>query len=97
MLNPFIISEETTPNAIPLFKKEQSVRNVNSLISSERYIIYLLQKYKILDENIHPTWRVKYLKQFSKSSSFDKQATIEVKLEKYNEWLKQMAISLILE
>ena len=73
------------------------MESTNPSLANQKYIIDLLQKYEIIDENITPTWRAKYLKQFIKSSSFLKKANIEEKLKQYDKWLNTQGMGIILE
>ncbi len=57
-------------------------------LANQKYIIDLLQKYELIDENITPTWRAKYLTKFFTSTSLDNKISIEVKLEKFNRWMR---------
>jgi hypothetical protein len=71
-----------------LFKGKPILTNNNPFLVHESYIINLLQKHNIIDKNIRPTWRVKYLKTFIKRSKLNMKLGIEEKLDKYDKWLK---------
>ena len=57
-------------------------------LANQKYIIDLLQKYEIIDENITPTWRAKYLTKFMSNTSLNNKVSIEVKLQKFNQWIR---------
>ena len=66
--------------------------NDNPFLVKERYIINLLQKYELIDNNINPTWRVKYLTEFMKRFKLNEEVSLEVKLDKFDKWLKKTIV-----
>jgi hypothetical protein len=97
MLTQFEKNNKVIPQTNQFLHEKESVRTTNPFLVNEIKIINLLQQYRIIDKNMNPTWRVKYIKQFAESSSFVEKAHIEVKLRQFDNWLNTLGISAILE
>ncbi len=97
MLTKFEVNNKVVSQTSQLLFETEPLEKTNPFLKNERYFINLLQQYKIIDKNINPTWRTKYLKEFMKSSSFEKKANIEEKLKQYDKWLNTKGIGIILE
>lgn len=85
MLTTKVRREEASSNIMSLGKNLK--RDNNPFLATERYVINLLQKHRILDKSIHPTWRANFLKEFIKCSNLNEKVSLEEKLERYDIWL----------
>lgn len=97
MLTQFEKNNKAISQRNQLLLKTESIRTTNPFVVNERNIINLLQQHKIIDRNMNPTWRAKYIKRFIERSSFGEKAHIEVKLRQFDNWLNSLGISGILE
>ena len=81
MVSPLKVKKKKVSSVIVTLLERDPIIKDNPFLANEKYIIDLLKKYKILDENINPTWRLKHLRYFIENYLIDKEETIEVKPE----------------